>query len=85
MLDCNEALYVRDDVTDEDVFALRDARILTVRIGKKKDSSARYFLKRQAEIAEVLRLLVKVGDQSIYTWSGCPEQGVPLPAQYPNE
>jgi trehalose-phosphatase len=34
-LDCNAALYVGDDVTDEDVFALRDARILTVRIGRK--------------------------------------------------
>ncbi len=84
-LDCSTALYVGDDETDEDVFALRDARILTVRIGKKKGSSARYFLKRQAEIAEALRLLVEVGDQSIHTWSGCHEQGVPLPAQHPNE
>ena len=33
--DCSAALYVGDDVTDEDVFALRDARILTVRIGRK--------------------------------------------------
>ncbi|HWV45700.1 MAG TPA: trehalose-phosphatase, partial [Nitrospira sp.] len=67
-LDCSTALYVGDDETDEDVFALRDARILTVRIGKKNGSSARYFLKRQAEIAEVLRLLVEVGDQSVHTW-----------------
>ena len=29
-LDCSTALYVGDDETDEDVFALRDARILTV-------------------------------------------------------
>ena len=84
-LDCATALYVGDDETDEDVFALRDARVLTVRIGKKNGSSARYFLKRQAEITEVLRLLVEVGDQSIHTWSGCHEQGVPQPAQYPNE
>ena len=82
-LDCSAALYVGDDVTDEDVFALRDTRILTVRIGRKKGSSARYFLNRQAEIAEVLRLLVEAGDQSIHTWSGCHEEGVP--AQYPNE
>lgn len=84
-LDCSAALYVGDDVTDEDVFALRDVRILTVRVGKKNGSSARYFIKRQAEIAEVLRLLVEVGDQNIQTWSGCHEQGVPLPAQHPNE
>jgi trehalose 6-phosphate phosphatase len=79
--DCSAALYVGDDVTDEDVFALRDARILTVRIGKKKGSSARYFLKRQAELAEVLRLLVEAGDQSIHTWGGCHEQGAAQPLQ----
>lgn len=85
-LDCSMALYVGDDETDEDVFALRDARILTVRVGKKNGSSARYFLKRQAEITEVLRLLVEVGDQNnIHTWSGCHEQAVPRPAQHPNE
>jgi len=53
------ALYVGDDVTDEDVFGLHDGRILTVRVGKKKKSSARYFLKRQAEITQVLRLLAE--------------------------
>ena len=84
-LDCNTALYVGDDETDEDVFALRDARVLTVRVGKKNGSSARYFLKRQAEITEVLRLLVEVGDQDIHIWSGCHEQGVSQPVQHPNE
>ncbi len=84
-LDCSTALYVGDDETDEDVFALGDHRIVTVRIGKKNGSSARYFLKRQAEITEVLRLLVEVGDQSIHTWSGCHEHGTPQSAQHPNE
>ena len=84
-LDCGAALYVGDDETDEDVFALRDARILTVRVGKKNGSSARYFVKRQAEITEVLRLLVEVGDQSIHTWSGCHEQGTAQPVLPPNE
>ena len=84
-LDCSTALYVGDDETDEDVFALRDHRILTVRVGKKKGSAARYFLKRQTEITEMLRLLVEVGDQSIHTWSGCHEQGTPQSAQHPNE
>lgn len=84
-LDCSSALYVGDDETDEDVFALRDARILTVRIGKKNGSSARYFLKRQAEITEMLRLLVEGGDQNIHSWSGCHELGVPRPAQHHDE
>lgn len=84
-LDCSTALYVGDDETDEDVFALRDHRILTVRVGKKKGSAARYFLKRQTEITEMLRLLVEVGDQSIHTWSGCHEHGATRPVQHPNE
>lgn len=64
---CTAALYVGDDETDEDVFALGDPRILTVRIGKKNASSARFFLKRQTEITEVLRRLVEVADRSIHT------------------
>ncbi|MFZ3015213.1 MAG: trehalose-phosphatase [Nitrospira sp.] len=84
-LDCSTALYVGDDETDEDVFALRDHRILTVRVGKKKGSAARYFLKRQTEITEMLRLLVEVGDQSIHTWSGCHEHGATRPVPHPNE
>ncbi len=59
-LGCTAALYVGDDATDEDVFALRDPRVLTVRIGKKNVSSARFFLKRQSEIAQVLRLIVEM-------------------------
>jgi trehalose 6-phosphate phosphatase len=59
-LGCTTALYVGDDVTDEDVFALRDPRVLTVRIGKKKASSARFFLNRQPEIVQALRLIVEI-------------------------
>lgn len=84
-LDCSLALYVGDDETDEDVFALQDHRILTVRVGKKNGSSARYFLKRQAEITAVLRFLVEGGDRGLQSWSGCHEQGVSRPAQHPSE
>ncbi|HBH81630.1 MAG TPA: trehalose-phosphatase [Nitrospira sp.] len=84
-LDCSLALYVGDDETDEDVFALQDSRILTVRVGKKNGSSARYFLKRQAEITAVLRFLVEGGNHGLHTWSGCHDQGVSRPAQRPNE
>ena len=59
-LDCTTALYVGDDVTDEDVFALRDSRILTVRIGRKKASSARFFLNRQPEIVQALCVIVEM-------------------------
>lgn len=75
-LNCTAALYVGDDDTDEDVFSLPDTRILTARIGKKKISAARFFLKRQAEITEVLRYIVETGDRSTHTWGGCHEHGV---------
>jgi trehalose 6-phosphate phosphatase len=84
-LDCSLALYVGDDETDEDVFALRDSRILTVRVGKKNGSSARYFLKRQAEITAVLRFLVEGGNHGLHTWSGCHDLGISKPAPHPNE
>lgn len=58
-LDRTAALYVGDDETDEDVFSLPAPRIVTVRIGKKKTSAAKFFLKRQSEITDLLRYLVK--------------------------
>jgi trehalose 6-phosphate phosphatase len=53
------ALYIGDDDTDEYVFSLEDPRILTVRIGRKGPSAAKFFLRRQSEIADVLRYIVK--------------------------
>lgn len=58
------ALYVGDDETDEDVFSLPDARIVTVRIGKKKTSTARFYLERQSEITELLRHLINAHDKT---------------------
>lgn len=45
------ALYVGDDDTDEDVFALSDERIVSVRVGHKEGSAARYYLQQQPQIA----------------------------------
>lgn len=57
-LKSSAALYVGDDDTDEDVFSIPDDRIVTVRIGKKTRSAARYYLERQAETATLLQFLV---------------------------
>jgi trehalose 6-phosphate phosphatase len=58
-LACDRALYVGDDETDEDVFALdRGIRLLSVRVGRKVRSRAQYFLRNQAEIDEFLRILI---------------------------
>jgi trehalose 6-phosphate phosphatase len=58
------ALYIGDDETDEDVFSLPDARIVTVRIGRKKTSAAKFFLDRQSEITELLRYLIKAHEKT---------------------
>ncbi|MCC6277229.1 MAG: trehalose-phosphatase [Oligoflexia bacterium] len=54
------AFYVGDDDTDEDVFALPDPRIITVRVGKKKTSHAQYFVNRQNEVNQILKQIVKM-------------------------
>lgn len=52
--------YVGDDDTDEDVFGLAEelGQAITVRVGKKKDSHAGYFIERQAQIDRLLRMLI---------------------------
>jgi trehalose 6-phosphate phosphatase len=75
-LNCTAALYIGDDDTDEDVFSLPGTRILTVRIGKNRISAARFFLKRQSEITEVLRSLVKTGDRNARIRGGRHEPGL---------
>lgn len=53
------ALYVGDDVTDEDVFQLdQPETLLTVRVGACKTSAARYFLRDQQEIDVLLEKMV---------------------------
>lgn len=53
------AIYVGDDVTDEDVFAMADpGRLLPVRVGKKRDSLAWYYIERQTDIDVMLDLLI---------------------------
>ncbi|MBI3934607.1 MAG: trehalose-phosphatase [Acidobacteria bacterium] len=56
-LGCNWVLYVGDDENDEDAFAL-DGNIVPVRIGRKRRSHALYYLRTQAEIEKLLKLLV---------------------------
>jgi trehalose 6-phosphate phosphatase len=75
-LNCTAALYIGDDDTDEDVFSLPGTRILTVRIGKNRNSAARFFLKRQSELTEVLRSLVKTGDRNARIRGGRHEPGL---------
>lgn len=53
------ALYLGDDITDEDVFALDEpGRLLSIRIGHSRSSAAPFYLHNQAEIDILLRMLV---------------------------
>jgi trehalose 6-phosphate phosphatase len=53
------ALYVGDDVTDEDVFRIEQpGRLVGVRIGKSSKSSAGFFIENQDEIDVLLERLL---------------------------
>lgn len=54
-----QAFYIGDDDTDEDVFSLPNTNIMTVRVGEKRISNARYFINRQTEINRLLKLLIQ--------------------------
>lgn len=58
---CDTAVYVGDDETDEDVFGSdQPGRLLTIRVGRKMDSLASYFLRDQGEIEQLLIALLSV-------------------------
>jgi trehalose 6-phosphate phosphatase len=53
------AMYVGDDVTDEDVFRIdQPGRLFTIRVGRSRTSAARYYLRQQREIDVLLEHLV---------------------------
>src|SRR5688572_27752404 len=54
------ALFVGDDLTDEDIFALdQPGRLQTIRVGASRQSSAQYFLRSQVEIDLLLEKLAQ--------------------------
>jgi trehalose 6-phosphate phosphatase len=63
-LRCDTAIYVGDDDTDEDVFALdHPGRLLSIRVGKKASSSAPYCVPAQSSVDELLRVLIELRRQ----------------------
>jgi trehalose 6-phosphate phosphatase len=60
-LRCASAIFVGDDVTDEDVFQMkvpRGLRVLGVRVGKSASSRAKFYVRGQAEMDELLKVLL---------------------------
>ena len=60
-LRCHAALYLGDDQTDEEVFALsRRLPLLAVRVGRKPRSLAPYYLACQVDVDELLAKLLEL-------------------------
>lgn len=60
---CDTAIYVGDDDTDEDVFNLPQAACLSIRVGRKRTSTAPYYLRNQGEIDRLLEALVTLREK----------------------
>lgn len=59
LLVCDRAIYVGDDVTDEDVFfRAKPDRVLPIRVGFTRRSHARYGLRHQTEVDALLEALI---------------------------
>ena len=58
---CPQALFVGDDETDEDAFAVDPSRVLGVRVGAASRTLARHHLRDQAEIDVLLQRLLSLG------------------------
>lgn len=52
------AIYIGDDITDEDVFRLRRPDVLTVRVEPAVDSEAEFFVDAHADVASILDELI---------------------------
>jgi len=57
---CDRALYVGDDVSDEDVFRLRSPEVLSVRVERDPNSAADLFLRGQKDVARLMRELMRM-------------------------
>lgn len=74
-LGCNWILFVGDDDNDEDAFAL-GGNLVAVRIGRKKHTRAQYFLRSQAEIDQLLFLIVRLRAAELSSAPGARALGV---------
>jgi trehalose 6-phosphate phosphatase len=63
-LRCGWALFVGDDENDEAAFAL-EGPIIGIRVGRSRRTKARYYLRSQREIDELLAVLVSLRESRI--------------------
>ena len=63
MFGTKRAVYFGDDVTDEEVFLLKDVDLFGIHIGKDDDTAAAYYLKRQSALLGLLNSIVGMVEQ----------------------
>jgi trehalose 6-phosphate phosphatase len=63
MLACKTVLYVGDDTTDEDAFAI-GGEVVGVRVGQSEASRAQYYLRSRDEVDELLERLLALRDRA---------------------
>jgi trehalose 6-phosphate phosphatase len=64
-LGCRRAIFVGDDVTDEDVFSLQNPAILGIRVASSEDSAARLYLQGQDEMYRLLQEIIGLVKKSV--------------------
>ena len=62
-------IYIGDDTTDEDIFKIRNDRLISIRIGKSSKTSAPLYIHGQKEIDQFL-------------WSVLSFKGISIPPQF---
>ena len=62
-LGCSRAIFVGDDVTDEDVFRLGNPAVLGIRVGRDEESGAGYYLQGQHEMIRLLQEMIALHER----------------------
>ncbi|MFT3841111.1 MAG: trehalose-phosphatase [Myxococcaceae bacterium] len=68
----SRALFVGDDLTDEDAFKLPKVKVMSVRVGEKHGTAAGWYLKGRREVDELLAELICLGRSK---WVAAPNVG----------
>jgi trehalose 6-phosphate phosphatase len=62
--DCDRALYVGDDASDEAVFQMHSPVVLSVRVDRDRASAANLYLRGQKDVSRLVRELVRISGRA---------------------